>query len=309
MKLKLAFFVILLTIPFPIQTNSELTIGDSFLYEIIEANYYAEIDSEERSFNGYRFGGQTHPVGTKFNATAEDVDVGSVFFRFWLEGNDTYTSVAYISSNWFNVFAVDISYTTLQYTFLAVENINVLTMLDLAYFQFNPYIHLPHNDYLFSLDSLGEDIHYFFNRWFYLYPGIECLYEHSVENGVIQFESWVGGKIDAQFGSIITAGSNLPTDISFGDSYHFAVDNETGVVIGWGQRGWVKGTINGKAVKISMEWEYELEGYELQPYQLGEMKEFGTGSPYLAIFLPMAVVVAIIPVILYFMKKKSNQNF
>lgn len=296
--------MILLTFTFPIRTKSALTNGESFIYEIADANYYAEIGSDKRSFEGYRSGGYTHPIGTSVNATVEDAEGdGDVLFRFWINGNN---SIEFISANWFDIFGVYLSYTTLSYTFLMIENINAIYMLDLAYFQFHPYIHLVYNNYINSLDTLGEEIRYFFSRWFYLYPDIECMYEYSEVDGLIQFESWVGGNIEAQFGSIITAGSNLPTDISFGDSYHFAVDNETGVVIGWGQRGWVKGKINGKAVKVSMEWEYELEGYDLQPYQLGEMKEFGAGNPYLAIFLPITVVVVIIPVIIYFAKKKIN---
>lgn len=312
LNLKISFLVVFLLFS-TLQYNSHyqksaLSVGDSFIYEIIESDFYIEIGSEVRSRNGYLFVSQVHPLGTRINATVEDVDIGDADYRFWVDGNDTVTSVAHISSHWLDVFGVDLSYRTLYYVCLAAENINALFWLDLAYFRIHPYFDLVFNDYLHSPDTLGEDIHYFFGRWFYLYPNIECLYDYSLENGIIHFESWVGGKIDAPFRSIIDAGTNLPTDISFGDSYQFSVDNETGVVVGWGQRGWVKGKINGTSVKASMELHYELEGYDSPPYQLGEMKEFSEGNPDLVFYIVLSVLAVTVPIIVYILRKKSIKN-
>ncbi len=132
----------------------------------------------------------------------------------------------------------------------------------------NPSLNPAVNSYLLSPESLGEDIESNFKNNS-LYPDVDCSYFTSTENGIVFFESWLGGKIDTQFGELINDGSNYPTSIEFGTSFHYKIDASTGVTLGLGQRGWAKGTINNTSVRASMEIEYILQGNELPEYEFG----------------------------------------
>lgn len=134
-----------------------------------------------------------------------------------------------------------------------------------------------------------------------------------MNDDVFVFESWVGGEVDASFGRILNDRSDYPSDISFGNNFHFAINNETGLVHGFGLRGWVQGKIDGKSVKVSINFQYELEGYAMQDYQFGEFIDFNSengsnSNLYYLFFIPGTVTVGVIVFIVYRRKKKKVGN-
>ena len=54
-----------------------------------------------------------------------------------------------------------------------------------------------------------------------------------------------------------------------------------------------------------MACEYALDGFDFPKYQLGSMKYFGEVNVYLAILLPVSVIVVLIPITIYFVRKRK----
>ncbi len=288
-------------IPTYTSPTSALSEDDFFIYELSASHIYAKIDSEKSTLDGYYQGGSYHPPGTKVNATIDYIAGHGTMFRFFIDNS---SSVAFISPDWFDLFAVEKAYITLASTFLMIDNFNAINMMELSTFSFHPYIYLYSCDYLANPDSFGNAIGQVVDDWFYGEREIDCLYTHSESEGIIYIESWIGGKIDENFGVNIGAPEDYPTDISFGNGFHIAVNSSSGVVYGWGQHGWVKGRINGKQVRFSMAWEYALDGYVFPDYQFGEIKHFQDINLYLIIFLPAISLGILVPTIIYFYNKR-----
>ncbi|MHA1126856.1 MAG: choice-of-anchor S family protein [Candidatus Heimdallarchaeota archaeon] len=283
-------------------THASFDLSDSFVYEITDTNLYVDIGENHYQKDGFLFSGDLYPEHTKVYITIDYIIDTGIMFNFSIDDSWRY---GYISSNWFDVLGLDFSYYTLYYTYLMVESWGNGFWLDSTLYQIKPYIEPIYGDYLNDLDSLGSDICEFFGQWWYKYPDIECDYIFTESNDIYYFESWVGGKIDALFGNDITDGTDFPTDIKFGNSMHLAVNKTSGLVHGFGRRGWIKGEINNLPVKSSMSCEYVLEGFDFQDYQLGTMRYFGEVNLYLAVLLPVSILVIIVPVIVYFVRKKK----
>lgn len=290
------FFLFLILIPNSI--NASLNVNDSFIYEITKAGYYAKFGDNATLIKDYRFGSLECPIGTKVNATVEEAEPvgGDVKFIFYVENR---SRIAFITANWLDISAVALSFSILYNAYETVKDFDAIHHLTiLVLYRIRPFIHPDFNDYLNSPETLGDDIDSFFSKWHYRYPDIEVQYDYSEVEGILYFESWVGGKVNGQFGEIITGKSDYLSEISFGNNFHFAVNKDSGVVQGFGQQGWVKGTIDDKAFKFSSKIEYELEGYNLPKYQFGTFKDFTKTVNLAAILIPSIsiplIVVALI---------------
>ncbi|MHA1185494.1 MAG: choice-of-anchor S family protein [Candidatus Heimdallarchaeota archaeon] len=282
--------------------QANFTLNDSFIFEITDTNLYVEIGENEYKKEGFLFSGDYYSDHTLVNATIDYFYNGGIMFEFYIDNS---SNLGYVSPNWLDILGISFSYYTLYYTYLMVENWGNGFWLDLTLYQIKPYIEPIYGDYINDLDSLGSEICEFFSQWWYKYPDIECDYIFTESNGIYYFESWVGGIIDALFGNDITDGTDFPTVIKFGNSMHLAVNKTSGLMHGFGRRGWVKGEINNQQVKSSMACEYVLDGYEFQKYQLGRMRYFGEDQYFLAVFLPISILVISIPVIVYFVRKSK----
>lgn len=283
-KFLLIFFITFIIIPIQAPVRGELNVGDYFIYEITSAGFYVEIGENQTVYDGYKFNSKVFPVGIKVNATVVEYSTG-VQFQFWIRN---YSRYGYLTSNWFDILGASYGYLALFRTYEMVRDyINYHFAYEVLY-QIRPYIHPPNNNYLENISSLGEDITKAFSKWYYKYPNIEYSYESSEKDGLILFESWVGGKVNSPFGKIITDGSDYNSSITFGNNYHLAVEKTTGVVHGFGRRGWVKGKINDTIVKVSMDCQYELEGYDMSDYVFGNYTNF---VPGFGIILPFIVLV------------------
>ncbi|MHA1354399.1 MAG: choice-of-anchor S family protein [Candidatus Heimdallarchaeota archaeon] len=284
-------------------TFASFDLSDSFIYNVTDANVFVEIGENNYQKKGYVFGGLHYPDSTKVYTTIDFIEDRGIKFKFNINATNS-TLFIFVGSNWIDGLGLGYSYYTLYYTYLMVEQWGNGFWLDLTLYQIRPYIDPVSSVYLSDLDAFGSDICNFFEKWSSLYPDIECEYRFTESNGIYYFESWVGGKINAHFGEKITEGVDYPTDIKFGNNMHFAVNKISGLVHGFGRRGWIKGTINNLPVKSSMSCEYVLEGFDLPDYQLGTMRYFDEVNLYLAVFLPVSIVVILVPVITYFVRKR-----
>jgi len=280
--------------------SSALTSDDFFIYELTAASLYTEIDVNSNYYEGYYNSGEFYPLGTKINATIDSISDNSIYFRFYIENSNV--ANGFISSDWFDNYGLENAFTTLAYTYRMFEDYEERYLFTTCTFRFHPYIYMPSCAYLNDPNSLGNAISNTVDDWFYGEHDIECLFTFSESNGILYFESWIGGKVDRYFGENLGASNNYPSDISFGNNLHLAVNTSSSVVCGWGQRGWVKGKIHEKNVKVAMEWEHVLDGYVFPDYEFGNMRYFGNVNLYLAILIPISIPLIFMPVIIYFVR-------
>ena len=291
-------------IPSSSSPTSALSEDDSFIYEVTDANVFVEIGENNYQKDGYVFGGLHFPETTKVYTTIDSIQDSGITFTFNINATDS-TLFIFADSTWIDGLGLGYSYYTLYYTYLMVEHWGNGFWLDLTLYQIRPYIDPESSVYLNDLDAFGSAICRFFEKWSALYPDIECEYRFSESNGLYYFESWVGGKINALFGEKITDRVDFPTNIRFGNGMHFAVNKTSGLVHGFGRRGWIKGEINNQQVKSSMSCEYALEGFDLPDYQLGSMRYFSEVNLYLVVLLPISIVAILTPVIVYVYRKRK----
>ncbi len=287
-------------------TLAELNVGDSFIYEITKANHSFEFGGLKFANDGYAFGSQNLPVSSLVNVTVDYFSGGGVMFR--LNANNT-SRVAFISTDWLDFFGLCYSYNILYHIYEIFFNYHHGYLLDLYLYQILPYLKPAYNSYLLSPETLGEDIESSFKNN-YLYPDIECSYFTSTKNGEVYFESWIGGKIDTQFGSIVNEvddRDNYPTDVEFGINFHYCIDNNTGIVLGVGRRGWVEGQIDEIEVKASMDIEYELQGYDFPKYRYGN-EDFSMFFYLLIILIPTISIIYLLSVTIALVIRKSRIN-
>ena len=158
----------MLFILMPLSKCNSLSEGESYIYDIVSASYYAEYGTNKASLDSYRFGALKYPIGTKINASVEDVEAaGNVKFRFWV-GN--ISSIAFFTADWFDLLADELSYRTLYFVYGMIEDFDEIFVAEISLYQIRPYVNLTYSNYVASPSSLGEDICYFFSKWFYRYP-------------------------------------------------------------------------------------------------------------------------------------------
>ncbi|NHK29829.1 MAG: hypothetical protein FK730_00660 [Asgard group archaeon] len=294
-KLIIISFILLFNLWNPIQTSSEIGVGDSFIYEITAAEHYFKIGKNEDYQEGFIFGSKNYPIGTYVNATIDAFDTPGAGFSFWL---DNHSNISFFHPMWFDMAAIEISYKTLYYTYEMVENFQNAYLVHLTFYRIKPFIDPRFNDYMTSPITLGEDVCDYFEQYDYFYPDIECSYNYTITDNFTYYESWVGGEVDTSFGEIITGKNDYPSEISFGNNFQYYIDNETGLVYGYGIRGWIEGKIDGKKVRVSMHFQFELEGYDLPDYQYGSYQQFTSEIDNLAIIIavPITCFLIILPV-------------
>ncbi|MHA1557813.1 MAG: choice-of-anchor S family protein, partial [Candidatus Heimdallarchaeota archaeon] len=193
-------------------------------------------------------------------------------FRFWLGEQ---SSNSFFSIDWLDYKGLRFSYYTLYYTYEMIENFANGYKVDLTFYTIYPYINPYYSDYLTDSEIFGNDLSTLFNPIFNVNRDIEYsyVYEES-SDGIVYFESWVGGEIDSTFGNSINGKESYDTDIEFGNNFHYVADKNSGIVYGLGRQGWIKGTINDIEVKVSMSCEYQLKNYKISNYQFGNYRDF-----------------------------------
>ncbi|MBN1330668.1 MAG: hypothetical protein JXA54_14435 [Candidatus Heimdallarchaeota archaeon] len=279
--------------------NAEINVNNSFIYKITSAGHYFNIGDFLTTKEG--FGLKNYTVGTKVNAIVDYIVSNGVGYKFWVD--DEYW-IGFVSFNKLNSWGVDFSYMTLYLVYQTIANKEFTYLIDLAIYHIYPYFDPMSNSYITEPNQLAIDISNIFKN----YPNIECLNHTNVIDNVVYFESWVGGEINLNFGYAINDKENYPSDISFGNNFHFAINQLSGIVYGFGTRGWVEGVINGTNVKVSMSCEYVLEGYDLPDYSFGSFHNFLRNNKLiisLSTVLPGSVILIVGTIILVTFKRKK----
>ncbi len=300
--------IILLNILINCHVSAGIQSDDYFIYEVTNAEYYIEIGENKRINNGYLFGSDLHAAGVEINATIYSISSNGINFRFWLEDQ---CSNSFFSIDWLDYKGLKFSYYTLYYTYEMIENFGNGYMVDLTLYTIYPYIDPKYNDYLTDSGIFEKDLNSQFDTRLTVNRDIKCsfIYEES-DDGIVYFESWVGGKIDSIFGYSINGEKSYDTDIEFGNNFHYVADKDSGIVYGLGRQGWVKGTINNTEVKVSMSCEYQLKNYKIANYQFGNYRDFIIISKLNKILVPSIIfaVLIISPIIFMITKKRISKN-
>ncbi|MBN1328114.1 MAG: hypothetical protein JXA54_01460 [Candidatus Heimdallarchaeota archaeon] len=299
----LIFFIINLNIS--LYGNNAISYNDFYIYQITSAHHYLDIGENKVTNQNFLFGVNKYPIGVKVNSTIDYITSYGIMFRHWIEN---YSRICFLTSNWFNVLIFDYSFITLYYTYLMVKDFGNGFWIDLTLYQILLYVDPQFNSYLQNPQSLGGEIENFFYSDYFNYPDINWKYSYSVDQKLLYFESWFGGKVNDFFGKIITNDVDYPTDISFGNSLHFAIHQESGNVYGFGRRGWVEGTINNTNVKVCMSCEYEIEGYDLTDYAIGSYHNYFKNNKSMIILstvLPGSVILIVGTILLITFKRKK----
>ncbi|MHA1367827.1 MAG: choice-of-anchor S family protein [Candidatus Heimdallarchaeota archaeon] len=285
--------------------SSAINIGDTLIFEITDTELFIDMDSNNYQRVGFLFSHDYYPTHTKVNTTVNSISGfnSGITYLFTVQNK---TSYAHRYTNWLSPSGLEFSYYTLYYTYLMVEDWENRYWFDITLYKIQPHVSSGYPNYLDNLDTLGSDICELFEDFAWLYPDIECEYRFTENDGIYYFESWVGGKIDGYFGELITGTTNLETDIKFGNGFHFAFNKKSGVVLGFGRRGWVEGKINNIDIKNSISCEYKLEGYDFPEYEFGNMKYFGNNNLFLLVLLaPLTTLLIIAPIIIYFIRTRK----
>lgn len=308
-KNSIALFLIFIVI-FSIKhnTTSSLNENDFFLYEIVDCGYYLEIGQNKKIAEGYLFANSYYPSGTIVNSTIGYIAPNGVSFNTWIENIH---SVVFLSIDWFDFKAPYDSYYTLFNTYKLIEDFSNIYLIDFTLFDIYPFIDPNYNVFLSSPSELVLEINEIIQKWSVYQTDISFSYNYTENENILFYESWIGGKIDGNFGSALTGGKNYESDITFGNNYLFTVKKDTGIIQGYGRRGWVKGTINDLNVKISISCEYKLLDYELPNYSFGNYYNFlANNNLAIIIAIPSSVVLLIVSILLgfYLRKKRLLKN-
>ena len=283
--------------------SADLAEGDEFVFEIKKANHYFEIGSFKSVTEGFYFGRQNLSENSLINARVDSIGPARVRYSFSV---DNITRLSFVTFNWLDYFGPHYGYNILYHIFNIFNDPYYGVTLNSYIYKIKPYINPEVTNYLLTPESLGEDLRDSFHDN-YKYPDIECKYNTNTENDIVYFESWIGGKLDTNFGKIINDEQDYPTSIKFDTNFHYKIDRNTGMTLGLGQRGWVKGTINNTFVKASMELEYVLQGQTLSGYSYGRYRDF-SNKIYLYILIPTICSVIIITIVVSLLLRRKKKN-
>ncbi|NPE09131.1 MAG: hypothetical protein GNW80_12675 [Asgard group archaeon] len=284
--------------------HSQLSVGDVSTYKITNSKIYLASGSNFVSAKGFRFKGTNYPSKTKVDFSVNYVG-GGINGNFTI-GNESFF-IGYLE-NW---------YTTLVPFFMRYTSIIVYRSVYLwsmhnftngLYFNIYPYINPTAENHEF-FENLGEDFLSAFESVSQDYPGLEYNYRYSEKNNIVYFESWLGGEISGVYGPAIGYSFDYLAEVEFGNNFHIAFDKVSGLVTGFGFRGWTMGVLNDQAVKVSLEYQYQLVGYRLPRYTLGTYKDYlsSIGLIVSSVLIPTIIIAVSIPVIVKYRKKKKQK--
>ena len=306
-RFRLLFLLVIIFVSITSSTIKGIDINDKFTYEIVDAGYYVKIGRNTGQLEEYRFNHEEYSIGTKINATykiSEFPGMDKFRFNIFTKGKDVY-----FSEDWFDSSVIQMSYRSLYYVYNMVENFDLIDVAELVLYQIKPYISPENNTYIESPNQLGLDLYTLVDSWSISHPNIQCSYNYTISSNILYFESWIGGSIKGQFGNLLTNNSDYSSDINFGNQMHLKVDKVTGLMLGFGQRGWVNGKIDKKTVKASLKIEYVLNNNEIQAYQLGIFNDYK--SNYLLYILIPSIgfsILVCITIVIAIQNTKRRKN-
>lgn len=294
--------IILLSLVIPYHDIScVVTVGDSFIFNILKSRISVQVNDEISAVKGYRFNDAKYPEKTTINH--EFILLSSGSYRTNASINDSKRE-EFQFKDWFLwrlddgfMFpairhAYSIPYWWHYYNF-SVGNYNYT--LGFSRFVY-PYLQ-PIRDHWNLIASIEETFTPIFESYNQLGYDIDYAFIYKDENDLVYFESWNGGTVDSDVGCITGEFDDTEASLSYGDQFQVAIDKISGIVKGLHYRGWANGVVKGYNIKVSLDFHYELKGYNLPRFSYGVYSNYVLGNGFLisiASFTFFTIVLIII---------------
>lgn len=287
-----------------ISVHSELSVGDVYSYKMMNSKIYLASGSNFISAKGFRFKGTNYPSKTKADFSVNYVGGG-------INGNFTIGTesllIGYLEDWYTALVPFYMRYTSI----IVYRSIYLWSMHNFSnglFFNIYPYINPTAENHEF-FENLGENFLSDFATVSQDYPGLEYNYRYFEKDNIVYFESWLGGEISGVYGPAIGYYYDYLAEVEFGNNFHIAFDKVSGLVTGFGFRGWTNGVLNGQDVKVSLEYQYQLVGYRLPRYTFGTYKDFlpSIGLIVSSVLVPIIIIAVCVPVIVKYRRKKLYQ--
>ncbi|MBK5115167.1 MAG: hypothetical protein KGD59_03680 [Candidatus Heimdallarchaeota archaeon] len=280
---------------------SSITVGDSFEYRIIRSRITVTVGENSVETKKFAFGPNSYFEGTKISVLANFVGEG-------MNGEFTIKKDSRLFGYTADQFKMKIRqflFLTTYFGYNLADNWAYESFDSGYYFFLYPYL-IPTGTSWSFFASLDTYITTTLTP--YAMPG------YSLENNTnyvnneeeVSFESWVGGEIDSSNGFIYGFTAGLSAKVSFGNQFQIAFDKTTGLCKGLRIRGWCEGTINGKSIEISLDYQYETKNYNLPSLSLGSYNNYFSKLPYLYFLIPSILLPSAIVILLVRKKRTIN---
>ncbi len=268
--------------------------GDIFDYELKTAKMNIVLETADANITGIQIDFRNIPEGNLFS-----YNISSIFSTGYL--------ITMISG--------DIEEKRIFYDSDFVATIEMITMLPLAI------------AYSFYLDENWNFIYYSKGMPLYCHPFINVESEtwSSVKEMLSTYEtffpSYFGeNAIVEEFDSLITErrkinqietffkGSYMGDNDSafnFAQSYKFAYSPQTGAILGSRFKGYFQGKIENRTINLEFEQYFEMLGFELEPFELGEFATENVSVNNIVQVVSSIFLISLMPII--FQKKKREK--
>ncbi|MFW9923216.1 MAG: choice-of-anchor S family protein [Candidatus Thorarchaeota archaeon] len=281
-----------------------INVGDSFTYQITEAEHYIKTDDIEIKNIGF-IQLLNFPKNTELNISILEKGGGVISYTVIV---DNITSYYYLSTNWLDSRGLDYSIFTLLHSLQITSDYHNGYLLELYLYQILPYLEPQYNDYILTPNKLSEDIIETFQYENNSKSNVYCNFKEEKDGEKVFYESWVGGNIKSSYFGSEIAGIDYAVDIKFGNNWHFVIGQLTGIVYGFGIRGWCEGKINNKNIRIAIKYEYQMKDFELSDYTYGRYKDFlRRTNMIIAIVVPTSSLL-ILGSIFFYIKSKQKKK-
>ena len=273
-----------------------MTAGDILHYKITKAQANIAIGLNKTSVKGFNFNGINFPINTKCQFKINYIDTGlngeiavgseSSSFGF-LE--DWYVNLLPFYHKYVSAITNELVFNWFYYNFT-----NGLL------FKIYPYFH-PTTSNLAFFSELDDSLNSFYSGINNQFPYISfnSLLDESPTS--LYFETYVGGELDGIFGDALGLSKEIISNVTFGNHFHIKLNPSSGIVEGFGFKGWVDGIMSDQLVSVFMDYAYKLVCSWIPNYQLGPKSYLG-----LIICIPVVFVISGIAASLIVVKKKKK---
>lgn len=271
------------------------SIGDKFDYKLVIAKEDLVLGNTIANFTGIRIGAINFPESSLFSFNITSIFSGG----YIIERITNVTQDDHVYYNNQFLYCIDflINYpVNMAYFFInegqpAIDYYNV--GIELAC---HPFIPLDVETWSSLKEFIGTYETYLFSHF-----GEEGIsidnYQYQVKENrkYNQIETFLRGSIS----------DTTTTDFTFASSHKFAYSTESGALLGSRIKGNLKGLIENTTIDIVFDVHFEMLGFELKPFEIGDFTENASGYNIIQVASSIFLVF-ILPVILQ--KKKERKN-
>ncbi|NHJ39637.1 MAG: hypothetical protein FK731_06340 [Asgard group archaeon] len=271
--------------------NYQVTVGQSFTYDVINASIKTTIDGNTASGNGYFIDSQHFTNGTQIEVEiTEVIPTGSVN---WTLSSGVYNEEGYSSVSIDNL---GLSY-LLIYPFYTFEGFGLMTWNDISIIVSGGLnlILLPFWDtyYFLNFQYLASDPFLTTYRTLSEYTDVTIEGRYRDTNNEMSFEWLMGGSMIVQV-----------MDFVFNHQFKTVYDLTTGVLKGILMKSYIEGTYGEKEISIEMFYHCETVGYDIDDFYFETINLYPTEETKFETYLVLiGICIATIPFLLKIKRK------